>query len=98
MRKSVMSPSKLGLALLGLLVLPGLASCAHQNLLAGTTVTDSEDNRALLGTIEEYRMRLIEKNVDGLLILASERYFEDSGTPTAEDDYGYDGLKYVLSN
>jgi hypothetical protein len=47
--------------------------------------------------IEQYRLRLIEKNVEGLLVLASERYFEDSGTPTAEDDYGYDGLKYVLS-
>lgn len=71
--------------------------CAHQNTLAGTTVVDTVDNRALLETIEQYRMRLIEKNVEGLLFLASERYFEDSGTPTAEDDYGYDGLKYVLS-
>ena len=81
-------------ALVGLMLAVG---CAHQNTLAGTTVTDTLDNRALLETIEQYRMRLIEKNVEGLLFLASDRYFEDSGTPTAEDDYGYDGLKYVLS-
>ncbi len=89
-----MRDTALGFALLFLL-LP--ASCAHQSTLAGTTVTDSPDNRAVLEVIEQYRLRLIERNVEGLLFLASDRYFEDSGTPTAEDDYGYDGLKYVLS-
>jgi hypothetical protein len=88
------SVSKLVPLLVGLMLAVG---CAHQSTLAGTTVTDTLDNRALLETIEQYRMRLIEKNVEGLLFLASDRYFEDSGTPTAEDDYGYDGLKYVLS-
>jgi hypothetical protein len=88
------SVSKLAPLMVGLMLAVG---CAHQSTLAGTTVTDTLDNRALLETIEQYRMRLIEKNVEGLLFLASDRYFEDSGTPTAEDDYGYDGLKYVLS-
>ena len=32
------------------------------------------------------------------MLLASDRYFEDSGTPSAVDDYGYDGLKFVLAN
>ena len=35
----------------------------------------------------------MERNVDGLLVLASPRYFEDSGTPRSDDDYGYDGLE-----
>lgn len=84
--------------LLGLgLVLAGSA-CAHKKLLPGTQIADTESNRALLTTIEQYRRRLVEKNVEGLLVLASPRYFEDAGTPTAEDDYGYDGLKYVLTN
>jgi hypothetical protein len=82
---------------LGLAFLLQVVGCAHQNKLAGTTVTDTQTNRELLATIEQYRLRIIEKNVEGLLLLASERYFEDSGTPTAEDDYGYDGLKFVLS-
>jgi hypothetical protein len=85
------------LLLLPVLLLQGLAGCAHQRALPGTTVPDTQDNRELLSTIEQYRLRLIEKNVEGLLVLASDRYFEDSGTPTAEDDYGYDGLKFVLS-
>ena len=32
----------------------------------------------------------------GLLALASPKYFEDSGTPRSDDDYGYDGLRKVL--
>ena len=74
------------------------AGCAHASVIPGTTVENSEDNQAVLKVIEQYRARLIEKNVEGLLLLASDRYFEDSGTPSAVDDYGYDGLKFVLAN
>jgi hypothetical protein len=72
--------------------------CATQGTLPGTTVPDTVDNRGVVSAVEQYRMRLLEKNVEGLLVLASDRYFEDSGTPTAEDDYGFEGLKYVLAN
>jgi hypothetical protein len=30
--------------------------------------------------------------------MASEEYWEDSGTPSGDDDYGYEGLKEVLSS
>jgi hypothetical protein len=76
-----------------LLALALSGACAHTRVLPGT-----QDNRAILAVIEQYRMRLLEKNVEGLLNLASHGYFEDAGTPTAEDDYGYEGLKYVLTN
>ena len=82
------------------LVVLALAStwgCAHERLIPGTTVTDTEDNRNLRDIVELYRRRLLDKDVDGLLVLASERYFEDSGTPTATDDYGYQGLKLALT-
>jgi hypothetical protein len=92
-----MRPSLACLALAAALAALG-GACAHQRLLPGTQVADNVDNRAILATIEVYRMRLLEKNVEGLLNLASSAYFEDAGTPTAEDDYGYDGLKYVLTN
>lgn len=72
-------------------------ACAHDRVIAGTRVADTEENRAIVSTIETYRQRLIERNVDGLLVLASPHYFEDSGTPRADDDYGYDGLKEVLT-
>jgi hypothetical protein len=73
------------------------ANCAHQSLIPGTTVSDSETNREILKTVEQYRQALEARDVDRLLMLASERYFEDSGTPRADDDYGYDGLKQVLT-
>jgi len=72
------------------------ASCAHPNFFPGTTILRTEENQRIIDTIELYRQRLIERNVDGLLLLASERYREDSGTPRSDDDYGYEGLKHVL--
>lgn len=70
--------------------------CAHRDYFPGTTIVRSEENRKIIQTIEEYRQRLMQRNVVGLLALASPRYFEDSGTPRSDDDYGYEGLKKVL--
>jgi len=86
----------LGLALL-LSLGAGAAGCSHKQNLPGTTVPDTPENRAILDTIEKYRERLMARNIEGLLVLASKEYFEDSGTPRADDDYGYDGLKQVLA-
>ena len=78
-----------------LLVTAGLG-CAHGRYLPGTTIVASDTNREILNTIEEYRTKLMERDVDGLLLLASEKYFEDGGTPQANDDYGLDGLAAIL--
>ena len=72
------------------------AGCAHRNYFPGTTIIRSEENRLIIQTVEEYRQRLMQRNVVGLLALASPNYFEDSGTPRSDDDYGYDGLRKVL--
>jgi hypothetical protein len=71
--------------------------CAHTRFLPGTTIPATEENLTIIETIELYRARLIEKNIDGLLLLASNKYFEDGGTPQANDDYGYDGLRQILT-
>lgn len=85
------------LAGLALACLAGTAAgCAHREYFPGTTIVRSEENRKIIETVEEYRQRLIQRNVVGLLALASPKYFEDSGTPRSDDDYGYDGLKTVL--
>jgi hypothetical protein len=83
-------------ALVALLSLGAAAGCAHEDFFPGTTIPRTERNRKVVETVEQYRRRLIEHNVEGLLVLASERYFEDSGTPRSDDDYGYDGLRAVL--
>jgi hypothetical protein len=72
------------------------AGCAHRDYFPGTTIVRNEENRKIIQTVEEYRQRLMQRNVPGLLALASQRYFEDSGTPRSDDDYGYDGLRKVL--
>lgn len=84
------------LALAGCLALAG--GCAHRDYFPGTTIVRSDENRKIIQTIEEYRQRLMQRNVVGLLALASQRYFEDSGTPRSDDDYGYEGLKKVLQD
>ncbi|HET6283110.1 MAG TPA: hypothetical protein VFH73_19285 [Polyangia bacterium] len=78
-------------------VLATVAGCAHRDYFPGTTIIKSEQNREILEIIEQYRRRLIERNIEGMLVLASDKYFEDSGTPRSDDDYGYEGLKQVLT-
>jgi hypothetical protein len=73
------------------------AGCAHQEYFPNSTVPKTEQNEKIIDTIEQYRRRLMERNVEGLLVLASDKYFEDSGTPRSDDDYGYEGLKQVLT-
>jgi hypothetical protein len=95
--RAVVRLGRLGvLVALGGVVLGG--ACAHPDYFAGTTIPRSEQNRKIIETVEQYRQRLLARNVDGLLVLASDRYFEDSGTPRSDDDYGYDGLRQVLTN
>jgi hypothetical protein len=91
-----MTASASVLVALACLVLPSLG-CAHRPVIPGTEIADNEENRAVLQVLELYRQRLMERNVEGLLVLASEKYFEDSGTPSADDDYDYKGLKSVLA-
>src|SRR5690348_13763867 len=67
-----------------LLPLAGAAGCAHTDYFPGTTIQRNEENIKILETVEKYRRRMLEHNVDGLLVLASQRYFEDSGTPRSD--------------
>ncbi len=94
--KRRMTTSRLGA--LAVVFATAIAGCGHTRFLAGTTIPATEDNLAVVETVEQYRACLIEKNIDGLLLLASKRYFEDGGTPQANDDYGYDGLRQILTS
>ena len=87
------------LKLIALLVpLAVIGACAHTDYFPGTTILRNEDNTKIIETVEQYRRRMLEHNVDGLLVLASQSYFEDSGTPRSDDDYGYEGLRQVLAS
>jgi hypothetical protein len=71
-------------------------ACAHPNYFPGTRIVRNDENQKIVETVNQYRVRLTERNVDGLLVMASERYREDSGTPRSDDDYGFEGLRQVL--
>lgn len=73
------------------------AGCAGRaSNIPGTKISDDKVNRALVEAVENYRIAVERADAEALFLMASDRYFEDSGTPQGSDDYGYDGLKDVL--
>jgi hypothetical protein len=94
--KKRMTTSRFGA--LAVVLATAMVGCGHTRYLAGTTIPATDENLAIVETIEQYRAFLIEKNIDGMLLLASKKYFEDGGTPQANDDYGYDGLREILTS
>jgi pyruvate/2-oxoacid:ferredoxin oxidoreductase alpha subunit len=98
MLEPVRSAAKISIpvALLVALASSAVSGCAHRDYFPGTTIVRSDENRKIIETVEKYRQRLLTRNTVGLLALASQKYFEDSGTPRSDDDYGYEGLKKVL--
>lgn len=82
---------------LGLLVLVAASACAPRAVyVPGTRIPYSEANKSVLDAVERYRLAVEKGDADGLMLMASKQYWEDSGTPTGSDDYGYDGLRNVL--
>lgn len=74
-----------------------LASCAKQGkYVAGTRIPYSEPNQTVLKACEEYRLAVERGDADALMLMAHKQYWEDSGTPSGSDDYGYEGLRNVL--
>src|SRR5678816_3280057 len=74
-----------------------LGACAHQvAYVPGTKVPYSDINKSVLDTCEEYRLAVERGDADALMLMAHKQYWEDSGTPSGSDDYGYEGLRNVL--
>jgi ketosteroid isomerase-like protein len=65
--------------------------------IRGTDVDDTGENRDIIGYVEKYRVAVERQDAPGLVLMASKDYWEDGGTPTGADDYGYAGLKNVLA-
>jgi hypothetical protein len=72
------------------------ARCATGRI-PNTDVPDTSENQAIVAFCERYRHAVEAKDTRTLLSLASPRYFEDGGTPTGEDDYGFEGLQRLLA-
>ena len=74
----------------------GVAGACTPSMIPGTNVEDTEDNRRVLEFLNKYRKAVIERNVDGVLGLCAQDYFEDNGTVEQTDDYGLDQLRDKL--
>ncbi len=74
-----------------------LGGCAARaGSIPGTKIADDKLNRGIIEAVERYRVAVEKADPETLFLMASQQYFEDSGTPVGADDYGYDGLKDVL--
>lgn len=84
------------------LLLPAMvvltACAARPRTIGSSKIQDTPFNRGVLETIETYRTAMERQDTQALLLMASKQYREDSGTPSGSDDYGYDGLRAVLSD
>ena len=81
-----------------LLAIATIAGCARNGTYVnGTKVPYSAANKAVLDTVEEYRMAVERGDAEALMLMAHKQYWEDSGTPSGGDDYGYEGLRAVLT-
>lgn len=75
----------------------GAAACGgSMKTIPGTEVPDSQDNRAILKVLEQYRVAVEQRDAPTLVAMAAPSYWEDSGTPTGKDDYGREQLQEVL--
>jgi hypothetical protein len=83
--------------LASLIVLCG-ACAAGLHYIPGTKVEDTDENRRIVSAVEQYRQAMERRDSGALLAMAAKSYWEDGGTPTGADDYGWDGLRDVLTN
>jgi hypothetical protein len=76
----------------------GLIGCGSaQRYVPGTRVPYSTLNQSVLNACEDYRLAVERGDADALMLMAHRQYWEDSGTPQGTDDYGYEGLRAVLT-
>lgn len=76
----------------------GLFACGPKaNYIGNTKIAQNEENNSVVDRIEQYRSAVEKQDAAALLLMASREYWEDSGTPIGEDDYGFAGLKELLA-
>lgn len=69
--------------------------CGTQ-MIPNTQVPDTGENREVVNFVEQYRHAVGERDGAALLRLVSHEYFDDNGTPAADDDVDYDGVVDAL--
>lgn len=79
------------------LALVCIAACGtKQAYIGGTKIPYSPLNKSAIDAVETYRLAVERGDAEALMLMAHKQYWEDSGTPSGSDDYGYEGLRTVL--
>jgi len=79
------------------LLLAAVGCAAHHgSTVGGTRIPYTQPNDSVLQACEQYRLAVERGDADALMLMAHKQYWEDSGTPSGSDDYGYEGLRNVL--
>lgn len=69
----------------------------HFQIGDDTAIDDEPEVREVIDVLYQYREALVNKDFGTLNRLASEHYYENTGTThTTEDDYGHDELETVF--
>mgnify|MGYP002397210051 CR=1 FL=1 len=79
-------------AALGMLL---LASCAH-GTIENSDIKDTEENRAIVAAVQDYKDAMESLDADAVLSLLSESYYEDNANISENDDYDYAQLQQKL--
>ncbi|MCC6811714.1 MAG: hypothetical protein IT381_30060 [Deltaproteobacteria bacterium] len=68
-----------------------IVACAP-SMIPGTRVEDTKENRTVLSVLGAYKMAVENRDINAVLALCSERYYEDNANNDPSDDYGYKDL------
>ncbi len=71
-------------------------SACKPDLIAGTSVEDTEENRKVLEFLTRYQAAMQARSAADVVKLCAADYFEDNGNPEPKDDYNIDGLRQKL--
>lgn len=80
-----------------LLAVLSLAGCAPK-LIPGTEIEDSDEARQVIDLMAAYTGAVETRNVDRILGMVSDGFFETSGTSEGEDDFDKAGLEEKLKS
>ena len=84
------------LSALALIVAGSVGAACKPDMIPGTSVEDTAENREVIEFLGKYRKAVVERSPDAVVGLTTSDYFEDNGTVVQEDDYGRDKLKEKL--
>jgi len=84
------------LAMATVVLAVGLVACGPKRI-PGTSIEATEDNRAIMRVVSEYKAAFEQRDAASVLKLVSPSFYETNGTADPADDYDFKGLGQVLA-